>query len=231
MREVLAENSDANDVEHRLIIIPNWADGRAVFPHPKDTNRILVELNAQGRFVIQYSGNIGRFHEISTILGAAKRLQGEHDFLFLFIGVGKQATEVRAAATRGAAGNVVLLPFQPREMLGTTLTACDVGLVTLKAGLRGLAVPSKLYGILAAGRPVVVVGPEDCEAAAVVREKACGVVVPPGDVEGLVNALRMLKDDPARVARLGVAARMAFEEKYDIEQVSDVWAEMLCRIA
>ena len=115
----------------------------------------------------------------------------------MFIGSGAQEDRVKQHIVHTGAHNMKLLPYQPRTKLNVSLTACDVGLVTLQPGMTGLAVPSKLYGILAAGKPVVVIGPEDSEPAMVVLENSCGLVVRPGDAAGLAAALYRLKDDPS----------------------------------
>jgi glycosyltransferase involved in cell wall biosynthesis len=213
-------------MQNKVVIIPNWADGRQVYPVPREENELIRSLGIGDQFIVQYSGNIGKFHEIDTILRAAADLKHE-SFFFLFIGTGAQAFQVEQAMRNPGPGNIELLPFQPREMLGTTLTACDVGLVTLRQGLSGLATPSKLYGILAAGKPVIVIGPEDCEPAYVVRENRCGMVVPPGDAPALAAALRELKQDPELKEQLGVAARKAFERSFDLRAISLQWRDLL----
>lgn len=229
MREVIARSVD-DDTRSRVRIIPNWADKTAIVPTDRALHPFFDELGARYRFVVQYSGNIGRFHEIETILDAAKRLDDDM-FLFVFYGEGKQVEPVRRAVAASRGDTLRLMPFQPRERLGLTLTGCDAGLVTLKDGLSGLATPSKLYGVLAAGRPVVVIGPEDCEAAQVVRAAQCGVVVRPGDGAGLVQALQSLRDDPALCVEFGMRARRAFEECYDLRDVARLWVALCEELA
>jgi colanic acid biosynthesis glycosyl transferase WcaI len=216
-------------MQAKVVIIANWADGRQVYPVPREKHEMIRALKIEDRFIVQYSGNIGRFHEIDTVLGAAAELKGD-GFFFLFIGTGAQACQVKKMIRNSGSGHIALLPFQPREMLGATLTACDVGLVTLQAGLSGLAVPSKLYGILAAGKPIIVIGPEDCEAARVVRDNRCGMVVPPGDAGALATVLRELKQDSELKERLGAAARKAFERSFDLTIVSRQWMDLLSSV-
>ena len=213
----------------RLVLIANWADGKSIVPIARDTHPVFDEFDIRDRFVVQYSGNIGRFHEIDTILEAASELASESRFTFLFYGEGKQVGQVRAAAA-SASRSVIHAPFQPREKLGLTLTGCDVGLVTLKEGLAGLAVPSKLYGILAAGKPVIVVGPSDCEAALLVTEMRCGAVVQPGDSIGLANLLRELREDPQRCKLYGDNARAAFERDFDLGRIAKAWTRLFNEI-
>ncbi len=219
-------NEIRREDRERVVIIPNWADGAAVIPTKKEQNPLLEALGIRDRFVVQYSGNLGRFHELETVLQCAEMLRGD-SFYFLFIGSGAQEGLLKQHIDRGNAGNMQLLPYQPRSHLNVSLTACDVGLVTLRDGMTGLAVPSKLYGILAAGKPVVVIGPEDSEPAMVVRENHCGIVVRPGDPEGLANALRRLKDDGELRADMGRKGRKAFERSYDLPVVVAQWKGLL----
>jgi glycosyltransferase involved in cell wall biosynthesis len=230
MQRIL-EDSVNHETRQRLSVIPNWADACAVAPLDRNDHPFLKQLNIADRFVVQYSGNIGRFHEIETILAAAKILENEPAYLFLFIGTGQQVDLVKRAAGRLGRTNIMLLPHQPRDRLGITLTGCDVGLVTLKEGLSGCSVPSKLYGILAAGKPVIVIGPQDCEAALVVRERQCGEVVPPGDGMALAERLRAFRNDPALRERYGKAARAGFEDAYELETISGMWGALLRTVA
>lgn len=211
----------------KLRIIPNWADGISIRPKPSSKSAWLEELGLSGRFVVQYSGNVGRFHEVDTILRAARsKIPGTE---FLFIGTGAQADQVSEAA--GQLDCVRILPFQPRERLGQTLNACDASLVTLREGLSGLAVPSKLYGILAAGKPVIAIVPSTSEAAQVVRESHCGFVIPPGDWEELSRTVTRLRENPDLCKSLGARARRAFEERYDLAVVVGAWSDLLSHLS
>jgi glycosyltransferase involved in cell wall biosynthesis len=224
MKQAIIRSTRTAD-QHKIRIIPNFADGTLIKPKMKSMHGLDLPTNIEEAFVVQYSGNIGRFHEIETILSAAKSLHNE-PFLFLFIGEGQQISTVRRAA-ESRLGNIVVAPFQPRENLGRTLLASDVGIVSLKPNLSGLAVPSKLYGILASGRPVVVVAPNDCEAAQVVTENDCGMVVEPGKPDELVAALRRLRSDSGLCMRLGTNARRAFEQNYDLPIVAAQWKRLI----
>ncbi len=210
----------------KISIIANWADKDSIRPRSRDEHPKLDDLGIRDRFIVLYSGNIGRFHEIETILDAAHRLD-DGRFVFVFYGEGKQAGLVRQAQETSLHHTVRLLPFQPRERLGLTLTGCDASLVTLRAGLTGLAVPSKLYGALASGKPVVAVAPEDCEAALLIRDYDCGVVSPPGDGEALANELLRLRGDRTRCAYYGQRARAVFEQRFDVQTITDEWRTLM----
>jgi len=137
-------------------------------------NALRREWGLDGRFVVGYSGNLGRAHEFATFFGAAERLCGRQDVVFLFIAAGAQREQVDEEVGRRGLGNVLFKPYQPWERLHESLSAADVHLVSLNAALEGLIVPSKFYGIAAAGRPTLFVGNTDGEIARLLREGDCG---------------------------------------------------------
>jgi len=211
----------------KLVVIPNWSPGTDVRPMQKSKNPLIAELGLRGKFVVQYSGNIGLVHEIHTVLAAAEKLIGS-DVHFLFIGTGGQRELVAKAARQ--LRNVTLLPFQSRSALPISITACDVGLVTLKRGVEGLCVPSKVYRIMAAGKPVIAVMDVRTEVAETVRSALCGFVCPPGEPDHLVKVLRHLARSPGVVARLGRAARKAYERAFTVDKIADQYLTVLATV-
>jgi glycosyltransferase involved in cell wall biosynthesis len=137
--------------------------------------------------------------------------------LFAFVGGGARLEEVRRHVVRRGLGNVIILSYQARERLGETLAAAEVQLISMREDVEGLIVPSKLYGIMAAGRPAVFIGPAGSEAARTICEQECGAVVGSGDVAGLVERLRWLRANPEAAAEMGRRARAALEEHYERE--------------
>jgi colanic acid biosynthesis glycosyl transferase WcaI len=177
--------------------------------------------------VVAYSGNLGRAHDSTTILEAAAALEGDSDIVFLMIGGGAgMRTLEREVQARGLT-NFRFTPYQSRDTLSDSLAAGDVHLVSLRPELEGLVVPSKLYGVLAAGRPVVFVGDPDGELAALVATTKVGVSVKSGDPDELCRALRALRDDEGRRMRMGVRAREVFEERYTLAAAVARWRQML----
>jgi glycosyltransferase involved in cell wall biosynthesis len=193
----------------RIEVIHNWADERAITP--RDWR------DSAGRFIILYSGNLGLAHEFDTVIDAARRLEGTMpEVIFKFIGGGPRYRDVRTAA--GTLANVEFHDYVDRSRLGETLSAADVHLITLRSNVAGLLVPSKIYGILAAGRPTIYVGPDEGEVADIVREGNCGVRVANGDVEKLIEAVRDYARDPIRREREGRNARAIFERRFTREK-------------
>ncbi|HUQ34063.1 MAG TPA: glycosyltransferase family 4 protein, partial [Pyrinomonadaceae bacterium] len=136
----------------RIDVIHNWADGEAIKPLDGEENHFSTEQNLNGKFVVLFSGNLGRVNEFSTVLEAALILRERANILFLFVGEGARSAEIENYIETHKLDNVRMLPYQPRAALRYSLAAGDALLVTLSRGLAGLSVPSKSYGILAAGR-------------------------------------------------------------------------------
>jgi glycosyltransferase involved in cell wall biosynthesis len=225
-----------NGMRHRLVargisadrirVIPNWADPQAIVPMPKHDSQIRSRLNLQNRFVIGYSGNFGRAHEFHTLLAAARHLQDAR-FAFLMTGGGARSSELREAVAQAALPNFHFQGYQPVPMLSDSLAAADVHLVSLLPTLEGLIVPSKVYGILAAGRPVVFIGDTQGEVANLLREHVCGICVEAGAGQQLADELLALQTDPERVLALGANARRLALTRHTSDSAAADWSNLL----
>jgi len=228
----MAERMRAEGVPAASIhVIPNWADGEAIRPLPHAQNALRREWGLADRFVVAYSGNLGRAHEYRTLLGAAERLRGEADIVFLFVGGGhlRRALEGEAAA-RGL-GSLRFEPYQPRERLGECLGLADVHWISLLPQLEGLIVPSKVYGVLAAARPVLMVGNPDGEIGRLLRREGCGLTVPVGGDAELAEAILRLRARPDEREALGSRARAAFDARYAAAHACAAWNGLLARLS
>jgi len=170
------------------------------------------------RFVVLYSGNLGLAHDFDTILDAAELLRGGPDVRFAFVGAGPRRDAVQAEVRRRGLQNVEFRPHVERPQLGQSLTAGDLHLVTLREGVAGLVVPSKIYGILAAGRPTLYVGPDEGEVAEILEEGRCGTRIAPGDAAGLATAIRDYVADEGRCSDEGARARELFDRRFARER-------------
>jgi len=211
----------------RLCVIDNWADPEAIVPKPASASALGARLGLAGRFVVCYSGNLGRAHEYQTLLGAAEILRGDPSFAFLMIGGGAQMEPLREEVAQRGLGNFLFLGYQAREELSDSLAAADVHLASLLPELEGLLVPSKLYGVLAAGRPMVFIGDDDGEIARILRQYGCGIVVGAGAGDTLAAALRRLQANPEECAVMGARARAALVEHYSRDAALARWAAVL----
>ena len=195
----------------RRVVIHNWADA-SLRP---------VEVPHEN-FIVGYSGNLGRVHDVDTMLGAMNRLRGD-DVELVITGGGAKLDEVRAANLP----NVRLEPYAPRERLAESLSAADAHLVTLLPAAEGLVVPSKFYGILAVGRPVIYVGGHDGELARLVRDNDCGIAVEAGDADGLAAVIRALASDRERARAMGRSGRALYEQRFAPEIAFAAWEKVL----
>lgn len=209
----------------RLRFIPVWGDGGEATPGGPNPYR--ERWAPGGEFVVMYSGNFGLGHEAGTILEVVRKLREEKGIRFVFVGGGKRRAEVEGFIARHGLGNAFWEDYQPRESLSLSLAAGDIHLISLREGVEGIMVPSKLYGIMAAGRASVFVGHPSSEIARVLTEHDAGVTVREGDAEGLAAAILALRKDAARRAAMGENARRALRGRYDRATACAMWADLI----
>jgi colanic acid biosynthesis glycosyl transferase WcaI len=236
MNVVLSEGMRARLVargidNERLKVIPNWANAVDVVPRTARESQTRRRLGLDPSFVLGYSGNLGRAHEFDTLLGAARLLQSDPDIAFLITGGGAKAAAVQRSVQAQGLTNLIFQDYQPPELLGDSLAAADVHFVSLLPVLEGLIVPSKIYGILAAGRPALFVGDPEGDVARLIREFDCGITVPVGQSAHLAAVLRALRDDRPRVTAMGARARTLALSKYTSEHAVAHWLDMLGAVA
>ena len=212
----------------RIHVIPNWCNDEDIRLVAPADNPLRREWNLADKFVLGYSGNLGRAHEFETVLAAAERLRDEPRAAFLMIGGGKRFEELSSAVqARGIAGSFRFLPYQARTLLSYSLGAADVHWVSLDPRLEGLIVPSKFYGIAAAGKPVVVIGAGTGELAQLVQRHDCGFVIAQGDSDTLAATLRRLSDAPQQVLAMGARARKMLDAHFTRRQGLARWRRLL----
>jgi len=193
-------------------VIHNWADAAL---HPVDI--------PHDRFVVGYSGNLGRAHDAQTMLAAIRKLNDDAQIEFVITGGGAQLDSIRAERLP----NVRFAGYAPREELSESLSSADAHLVTLLPELEGLIVPSKFYGVLAVARPVLFVGAPDGELARIIRAHDCGFVIEPGDGVALASRIRELAGDRDRARAIGLRGRALYEEKFAPEIALAAWERVL----
>jgi colanic acid biosynthesis glycosyl transferase WcaI len=224
MADLLQSRGIAAD---NMIVMPQWSDGDAIRPVETKDNPIRLEWGLKDRFVIGYSGNFGRVHEFGTILDAAELLLDQPDVAFLFVGDGQRRAFIETEVKRRGLTNVQMHPLQPRERLSQSLGACDVHLVSLLPNLEPCSVPSKFYGILAAGRPTLFVGDEDGEIARIIARTGCGHAVQIGEAAQLANHILELKHSPEKWREMCLVARDTFEEEFRESVGLEAWERLI----
>ena len=190
----------------RLRVIPNWVDTSKIVPAGKDNDWARANRLVD-RFVVMHSGNIGHAQDLETLIRAGTFLRDLDDLSIVIIGAGARQQDLRRSANVLEVDNVLFLGYQEEDLLAQSLSAADVHFVGLSLGLAGYVVPSRLYGILAAGRPVLAAVEEASETAGVVRAADCGVVLPPGRPDRLAALIRAAHDGELDLEGMGARAR------------------------
>ena len=203
----------------RILIAENWASGEAIRPLPPTENPT--------RIILLYSGHLGLAHDLDTLCGAIEALHNDPRFAFHFAGSANRRADLTTFLTARDIRSVEFRPYVARDCLSESLAACDIGLVTQRDACCGSIVPSKIYGIMAAERPVLFIGPRDATPALVIARHQCGWQVDCGDVAGLTHLLRHLAEHPQLIREAGLRARQAMLMHYDLPQSIEHMEQLL----
>jgi len=226
-RDMARRIVDKGVPSNKVVVVPDWVDCGRI--HPLDSNTLRRSFG--DKFVVMYSGNIGLSQQLEAVLEAADRLRDDDRILFAMIGEGAREKWLQDRASAMGLKNVKFLPYQPLDKLAESLGAADLHLIPLAAGAAGCLVPSKIYGILAAGRPFIAMMEETAEVALIAREDAVGFVVRPGNVDALVAAIRAAADSPEHLKQMGARARRLAEMRFDRLKVTKMFGSMLAGVA
>jgi glycosyltransferase involved in cell wall biosynthesis len=224
MRDLVLQKLSGGD--DRVRIIPNWADTDLVKPQTGE-NRILRGHGLLEKFVVQYSGNMGRSHNLEAIVECAKTLQGREDSHFLLAGSGAKKAWLSRTVQEQHLQNITVADRLPREDLPELLTAGDVALITFVPGMAGISVPSRLYNMLSAGKPILALADADSEVAHVINEVNIGLVIPPDNIPAFRQAILGLAAHPNRRKEMGQRARKAAESKYQFETILNAYCDVM----
>jgi colanic acid biosynthesis glycosyl transferase WcaI len=214
----------------KISIIHNWADGDLIRPVAKEDNPLLRVWGTRDKFVVAYSGNLGRGHDYQTILETAVQLMDYNDIVFLFVGGGANFERMQSEQNKRKLGNIIFKPYQTRELLRFSLGLPDLHLITLRPEMTGLMVPSKFYGIAAAGKPALFIGDSRCETARIIRETGCGDCIGTGAADVLAGLILHLQQNPAVISDMGKRARQVFDERYSSVRAFKQWEQLLSEI-
>lgn len=219
MRELVKSQLNSVDGKGKtpIEVIQNWASLEEIQPLARDENPLLKELNILDKLVFLYAGNMGHPQDIESIVACAAELKNDKRFHFLFIGSGvKRKWLLNEVETKQLTNLTVLAP-RPRNEQNLFLNACDVGLVPLIKKMRGVAMPSRTYNFLAAGKPILALTEENSEVAQVLEEDKVGWHVPPSEPEKLLKKIYQIYDEREKIREMGNLARRIAIEKYSVE--------------
>jgi putative colanic acid biosynthesis glycosyltransferase WcaI len=227
MRRRLEEKGARSD---RVEVIPNWVDTSRLAPRDK-VNDWAHNTGLVDKFVVMHSGNVGHAQDLDSLVRAATFLRDLDDLRILIVGTGARHAELVALAELLEVDQVRFLYYQPRHVLAQSLSTADVHVVGLASGLAGYVVPSRLYGILAVARPVIVAADAESETAQVVERSGCGIVVPPGRPELLARVIRDAHDGKYDLAAMGARGREWVEREADRSVALRRYRDLLLELA
>lgn len=211
-------------------VISDWVDTCKIAPISKKENTLLKKLGLENKFVIMHSGNIGLSQDFSLIIKAISTIKDKFSFYLVFIGEGAGKEKLKSEAKLLGLKNILYLPYQPKDLLSFSLSMADLHLVTLKKGMAGAVIPSKVYGIMAAGRPYLAITDKESEPAHFAEEFGCGLWVPPGNLNTVTSVLDWALTHPEDLEKMGKKARCIAEERFDKNVVINKWFQLLDRL-
>ncbi|BAY21856.1 group 1 glycosyl transferase [Calothrix sp. NIES-2100] len=214
------------EVADKVSVIHSWGDPDLIVPIVKKDNWFAKKYNLVNKFTVLYSGNMGRCHDLDTILAAAKQLQNE-PIQFVCIGGGPKHDSFIQEVHNLGLSNFLFLPYQEKQVLPYSLTACDLSLVSVEAGMESLVAPSKLYPALATGRPVAVICSEYSYLRQLITEAQCGASFENGDSYGLAEFIRRLNNDRKLAEHMGVASRKYLQSHFTPEIIAKQYLKVL----
>ena len=214
-------------VDQRIIVSPNWAPAGLTTQPNLAIGNLRLSWGLVGKFVVMYSGNLGRVHDLTPIVLIAEQLRTESDIVFIFVGEGAQKKQLQSTANKRALKNILFRPAMPRYDLGTTLALANVHLVTLRGGCESFVFPSKLYGIAAVGRPVLFIGPRNCELAQTVTNQGFGQAFARDDIASATAVIRELRNRPDRCLAMGKSASAFYAHSGGLAKSAATWTSML----
>lgn len=219
MQETL-KNRFNNKKVPKNTFINNWIDEKEIYPLEQNHSKIVAfkeKYNLQDKFIIMYSGNIGLYYDLENIIKVIAKFKEREDVVFAFVGDGTVKKEIEGYATENKLSNVTFIPYQEKADLIYSLNAADIHWVVNAKGIKGVSVPSKLYGVMAAGKPVLGVLDEGSEARIIVDECNCGICIDPGNYDEIYNKIEFILNNKDKVKSLGVNGRNYLEKKLSKE--------------
>jgi len=217
-----------NNVELKKIqLIPNWANSDDLVPVLHQDNPLREEWGLQDKFVVGYSGNLGKAHDFLTISNAIKLLQDSSNICFLFIGGGSGMDALQNHCEEKGYKNVIFKPYQPRKFLRFSLSLSDVHWVTLEPKMESFIVPSKIYGLLATAKPIIFIGHKNGEIAHLINKASCGKIINQGDSNKLAITIVELSKDLDLVSKMGNCGREEFKKNYDFHISANKFSKLI----
>lgn len=215
----------------KIKVVENWADPREIYPVKPDKNTFLNENFDRDKFIVMYSGNIGLSQDLENVIYAADLLKEAHDILFVLIGEGAYKKKLIDLSLSLGLKNVRFLTYQDKKDLKITLGAAHIHLVPMKKGMGGIIVPSKVYGIMAAGKPYIAALDKGSEIHRLTEEFNCGIHVEPSDVQELKNGVAWVYHHQTEIEKMGQKGRRALKKYYSREVCTQKFKGVIERVS
>ncbi len=209
--------------------IPSWADEKSIYYRPKSKNYFLKKNKLENYFIVLYSGNQGRCHDLNTLLNAAKILKNKKDILFLFVGDGFQNKSLKKECINNNIKNCMFLPFQEKKDLPFILSSASIGVVTLSKKISGLLVPSKLYGHLACGTPIAAISGKGSYIEKLIKQHNCGKWFENGNHEDLAEWILKVYQSEEKSKKMGESSLNLFLKEFTLDIVSKKYLKIINR--
>ena len=214
----------------RIYVIHNWADRNRVYPVEKENNPLIREFGVQNKKVVMYSGNLGRYQPLEVMIRAADKLRNKENIVFIFTGDGGKKKKIMDMKEALNLKNVTFFPFQPVDRLAESLSVADVSLMGIFPENEGVIMPSKLYGLLAVGKPIVCVCDPTSEIADLVEETGAGISSSIDDPEDLARKILSILDNEGRARQMGQKGLQYFQKHFERKMVTNQWRKTLEKI-
>jgi putative colanic acid biosynthesis glycosyltransferase WcaI len=216
--------------EHSIYIIHNWADANRIFPIEKENIRLFDGLGLRNKKIIVYSGNLGLYQPLEVMIGAANELKDREDILFLFVGNGGKKVKIQNLAESLELDNIKFLPFQPLDRLSEFLSLADVSLMGIYPENEGVIMPSKLYSLLAIGKPIICVADPESEVAKILEQAKAGIQSSVIDPKELASKILGIIDNQEKAIAMGKNGRKYFLEHFERKIITRQWNSILNKL-
>lgn len=213
--------------KNNIYVLHNWADEDRLYPVEKAKIRKFEDLGLSKKKIVMYSGNLGRYQPLEVMIGAANELKDNKDILFLFVGNGGKKLKIQNMAKNMNLNNVIFLPFQPMDRLSESLSMADVSLMGISPENEGVIMPSKLYSLLAIGRPIICVSDPNTEVADLLYKSDAGLQSSVSDPKELAGKILTIVEDPIKAIEMGQSGRKYFLEHFERKIITGQWNTML----
>jgi glycosyltransferase involved in cell wall biosynthesis len=214
-------------INEKIEIIHNWANNEFFHFIPKEENIFIKKNNLSDKFILLYSGNIALFNEFESILKSSLKVVNDTQILYLFIGNGGKRKEIEQFVQEHPEANIKIMNYQLYEDLPYSISSGDISFVTVKNGVNGINMPSKLYTIMACGKPIIALGDKNGDVHQMLELAKCGIFIEQNDVDSLVKAICFYKNNPDVAKEHGLNGRKYFEENYTFKIISNKYFNLL----